>query len=130
MDNTGDPFASFLLGAVSSGNLNYLGSQSAHRFASMGIFAQDDIKWTSRLTFNLGLRYERFWPMSDANGRLTSFDPRTANPGADGRPGALIFAGDGPGRTGSNRFQEIYNKAFGPRVGLACVRVTVFITRN
>ena len=119
LDNTGDPFASFLLGAVSSGNLNYLGSQSAHRFASMGIFAQDDIKWTSRLTFNLGLRYERFWPMSDANGRLTSFDPRTANPGADGRPGALIFAGDGPGRTGSNRFQEIYNKAFGPRVGLA-----------
>ena len=31
----------------------------------------------------------------------------------------MIFAGTGPGRIGQNRFQKIYNKAFGPRVGLA-----------
>ncbi len=116
---TGDTFASFLIGAVSSSSYNPFGQDQARRFKTIGLFVQDDFKMTSRLTMNLGLRYDRFWPMSDATGRLSSFDPNTPNPGAGGLLGALIFAGQGPGRTGLNRFQEIYNKAFGPRFGLA-----------
>ncbi len=116
---TGDGYASFLLGAVNTSTLNYSGNSSAHRFAAMSFYAQDDWKVSSRLTLNLGLRYDRFWPMSDATGRLSSFDPTEPNPGAGGILGALAFAGNGPGRTGQSSFQKIYNKAFGPRVGLA-----------
>jgi len=116
---TGDGYASFLLGAVNTSTLNYSGNSSAHRFAAMSVYAQDDWKFSSRLTLNLGLRYDRFWPMSDATGRLSSFDPTEPNPGAGGILGALAFAGNGPGRTGQSSFQRIYNKAFGPRVGLA-----------
>ena len=116
---TGDGFASFLLGGVSSGDFNYLGIQSAHRFRTLSFFAQDDFRASQKLTFNLGLRWDRFSPLSDPTGRLSSFDPNTPNPGAGGIPGALIFAGTGQGRTGKNSFQEIWNKAFGPRAGLA-----------
>jgi hypothetical protein len=116
---TGDGFASFLLGAVSGGNWSDVGNLSRHRFSAMSLYAQDDIKATHKLTMNVGLRYDLFWPLSDAYGRITSFDPSIPNPGADNVLGALQFGGSGNGRTGSNRFQDLYHKAFGPRVGLA-----------
>jgi len=116
---TGDGFASFLLGAVSSGNWSDQGNLSRHRFSGMGLYAQDDFKATRKLTVNLGLRYDLFWPLSDAQGRITAFDPTVPNPSADGIPGALIFGGTGQGRTGSNRFQDLYKHAFGPRIGAA-----------
>ena len=121
---TGDGYASFLLGAVNTSTLNYSGNSSAHRFAAMSFYAQDDWKVSSRLTLNLGLRYDRFWPMSDATGRLSSFDPTEPNPGAGGILGALAFVGNGPGRTGQSSFQKIYNKAFGAARG-----ISVFLRR-
>ena len=50
---------------------------------------------------------------------MSTFDPSVPNPGAGGRPGALIFAGDGPGRSGRHTFDEIPVNAFGPRFGFA-----------
>jgi hypothetical protein len=116
---SGDGFASFLLGSVSSGVWSDLGNLSRHRFSAMSLYVQDDFKVTSRLTLNIGLRHDLFWPLSDSKGRLSAFDPTVPNPAADGLPGALVFAGDGPGHTGSNRLQELYKRAFGPRVGFA-----------
>ena len=116
---TGDGFASFLLGAVSSGDWSENGNLSRHRFSALGLYAQDDFKATRKLTLNLGLRYDLFWPLSDAQGRISAFEPNVPNPGADGIPGALVFGGTGPGRTGSDRFQNLYTHAFGPRVGFA-----------
>lgn len=116
---TGDAFASFLLGDVSSGNWSEEGNLSRHRFGGMGLYAQDDFKATRKLTINAGLRYDLFWPVSDAQGRISAFEPNVPNPGADNIPGALVFGGTGPGRTGSNRFQDLYTHAFGPRIGFA-----------
>jgi hypothetical protein len=116
---TGDGFASFLLGEATSGNWSDQGNLSRHRFSAMGLYAQDDIKVSRKLTVNAGLRYDLFWPLSDAQGRISAFDPNTPNPGADNIPGAIIFGGSGDGRTGSNRFQELYKHAFGPRLGFA-----------
>ena len=46
-------------------------------------------------------------------------DPTVPNPAAGGRPGALVFAGGGPGRIGGRGFQKTYLGAVGPRLGFA-----------
>ena len=43
-------------------------------------YVQDDFKVTSRLTLNLGFRYDRIGDIADALGRNASFDVRLANP--------------------------------------------------
>ena len=49
----------------------------------------------------------------------STFSPTTPNPGAGGIPGAMIFAGDGPGRTGQRKFEDVPKDAWGPRLGFA-----------
>ncbi|MGH8248494.1 MAG: TonB-dependent receptor domain-containing protein, partial [Gammaproteobacteria bacterium] len=43
-------------------------------------FIQDDWKLSSRLTLNLGLRYELDLPIYDTRGRLATFDPTLYRP--------------------------------------------------
>ena len=74
---------------------------------------------TRKLNLTLGLRFDYQAPWTERYDRFSSFDPSVPNPGAGGRPGALLFAGDGPGRTGSRTFDDIPVDAFGPRFGFA-----------
>lgn len=85
----------------------------------MATFINDDIKVTSKLNLTLGLRFDYQGPWRERFDRFTTFDPSVPNPGAGGRPGALLFAGNGPGRTGSRTFDQIPIDAFGPRFGFA-----------
>lgn len=115
---TGNSFASFLLGWVDAANIStslHIGSLRPY-YAS---FVQDDIKLTPRLTLNLGVRHDLDLPPREQYDRMSIFDLGTPNPGAGNRLGALIFAGDGPGRAGRRTFQDPYYRAFAPRVGLA-----------
>lgn len=52
----------------------------AFRATDANGYAQDDIKLTKRLTLNLGFRYDRIGDLSDAKGRLASFDSSLADP--------------------------------------------------
>jgi outer membrane receptor protein involved in Fe transport len=116
---TGNPFASFLLGIPDSAFILVNPATYGNRYSYYSWFAQDSLKITPTLTLQLGLRYEIPIPRGETHDRMSTFDPSTPNPGAGGRPGALIYAGTGPGKIGKSRFQDADLKEFGPRFGLA-----------
>jgi hypothetical protein len=112
---TGHAYGSFLLGAMQSWTRDVVRINPEYGSRDYSLFVQDDLKLTSRLTLNLGLRWEFIRPQFEANGFMTTMDPGLPNPGAGGRPGALVF-GDEQGR---KTFFDSYNKQVQPRVGMA-----------
>ena len=118
--NTGNGYASFLLGQVLyvSATRELVGARNIAFYSAL--FAQDEFKATRDLHLSIGLRYDVDSPFSEAHGNTSNFNPTTPNPGAGEYPGALIFAGDGPGRTGlGGRWAKIYYGNIEPRIGLA-----------
>jgi Carboxypeptidase regulatory-like domain len=114
----GDPLASALFGLVNTSTLNY-GAFSGVRYKNLSFYAQDSYKLRSRLTLNYGLRYDFDLPAKEAFDRFSDVDPTLPNPAAGGIPGAYTYFGGGAGRNSRSRPQDIYKKAFGPRVGFA-----------
>jgi hypothetical protein len=118
LSQTGDPFASFLLGQVQSAEqLIYAQPTWFESYFSPWINAE--FKVNSKLTLNAGLRLDYQGARTEENDEYSTFDPNTPNPGAGGRLGAVIFAGDGPGRTGRRTFESPKWDAWGPRAGFA-----------
>jgi hypothetical protein len=83
---TGVPLADFLLGYVSEFQLSNVYVVDQRHWASM-FYLQDDWKVNSRLSLNLGLRYDFITPALEAQNRQTNFVP--------GGSGGLVFAKDG-----------------------------------
>ncbi len=115
---TGDSFAAFLLGQVHSSTQNIPFHPMFYE-AYTSPWINDEYKATSRLTLTLGLRFDYQFARTETQDRYSSFDPNTPNPDAGGLPGALLFAGKGPGRTGHRTFEHPAHDAWGPRLGFA-----------
>lgn len=111
---SGNSLASILLGMPRDANLRAT-EQMDRRVQYYGLFAQDDWRATKNLTLNIGIRWETTSPPTDANGRMSSFDPNTINP-VSKTPGAVIFLG----QNGRSKNPYDWNYAnFGPRFGFA-----------
>jgi Carboxypeptidase regulatory-like domain len=119
---SGNSVASFLLGTVSSANvtLRTAGAQYA-RQPYLALYAGDTWKVTPKLSINYGVRWDFAYPVREKHDVLSFFDPKGANPAADGRPGRLTFAGDrwGPASYGKRFPESMYYKAIAPRFGFA-----------
>ena len=113
----GFPYASFLLGAVNSGNIG-IPSQIRAGKSSWSIYAQDSWKVTRKFTLDYGLRWDYQGYLKDTYGRFPNFSPTTPNPSVGNLPGAVIFEGYWPGHCNCD-FAQVYPCAFGPRVGAA-----------
>jgi hypothetical protein len=71
--NSGDEFASFLLGAIDSDQISTTNFISSTKQGYAG-YVQDNWKATRKLTLNLGLRWELFSPIGEQFGRQSNFD--------------------------------------------------------
>ena len=86
-----DPFTEFLLGLAPT-SATYVGlarpPMNVYNWEE-GYFVQDDWKISTRLTLNLGLRYDIATPFIEKNDLLVNFDPDHSNP--TGNPGIFII---------------------------------------
>src|SRR5262245_39910445 len=105
--NTGNAFASFLLGQVQNFNIDLQQTQIQERAHFQEYFIQDDWKVSERLTINPGLRYTLNFPSTEINGQTAVFNLQTRQ---------LEYPGTEPVR-------PLKKNNFGPRIG-AVYRVT------
>lgn len=115
---TGDPYASFLLGQVHSSNQTIAAMPTFHE-AYTATWINDEFKVSDRLTLTLGLRFDYQFARTEAEDQYSTFSPTTPNPAAGNIPGALIFAGEGAGLSGQRKFENPAKDAWGPRLGFA-----------
>ena len=105
---TGLTYADALLGYVKSAQLTnvFFVDQRLRMFSG---FVQDDFKATSRLTLNLGLRYDLATPALEGQNRMANFDPSGS--------GSLVFASSDSLEDRALVKPSYQN--FAPRIGIA-----------
>ena len=112
---TGSDFADFLLGLPQQASLQ-VGGETKLRQHSWSAFVEDNWQQSSRLTLNLGLRYELALPYVEVNGRMANLDVTPAftnaavvTPGASGP-----YTGEFPAGLVGTDWGNV-----GPRIGVA-----------
>ncbi len=97
--------ADFLLGQPYEASIVVGQFGRGYRQSHLAFFAQDSWRATTKLTVNLGLRYDYSAPWTEVNGKLSSLAP----------DGTLQVVGSG----GLDRFYRPDRNNFAPRIGFA-----------
>lgn len=119
VSGTGEAYASFLIGQIDKASFtDYLQSEFGARFRPISPYVQDNWKITSKLTADLGLRWDYYPSVREVHNAESFFSPTLANP-VTGANGALQFTGTGPGTCNCSTPVQNWYKNFGPRIGLA-----------
>jgi hypothetical protein len=111
-----DAFASFLMGQSVQ---FYQGGGQFDRGLRKWVvagYAQDEFRLTSRVTVNVGLRYEVNTPYTDIRNRLNAWAPGRQSTVFPNAPEGLLFPGDSGVPAG---IAPVDYREFMPRVGLA-----------
>jgi hypothetical protein len=108
--NTGNTFASFLLGTVTSATFTQEFATWLPRWWSHQWYVQDDWKPFRGLTVNIGLRWSYESPFQTKYGQQSQFDASVKDP-VSGRLGAIVH------NAGPLSKKDLNN--FAPRLGLA-----------
>jgi hypothetical protein len=117
--NTGHSYASFLIGQIDTISFTqYLQQVFGTRFRAISPYVQDNWKVTSKLTLDLGLRYDFFPSLTEVHNAGSFFNPNLPNP-VTGANGALQFSGTGANTCNCSSPVNNFYKNFGPRLGLA-----------
>jgi hypothetical protein len=129
----GNDIASFLLGIPDGGDIVNLRAPDYHR-QTFALYGQDDIRVNSRLTLNLGLRYELFRPVTEGSNQQGTFDFATGSiivPSGQNvqlTPNLASFLSVSP--TGSAGLTHPDYKDFAPRLGFAYQLSTPLVLRG
>jgi len=108
--NTGNDFAAFLMGVVTSATFTKQLAIFMPRQWDHELYFQDDWKALPNLSLNLGVRWSYFSPYKTKYEQQSQFDPAAVDP-VTGRMGAITHPKGPIGKRDLNNFQ--------PRLGLA-----------
>ena len=112
---TGNAYADFLLGLPSTMTQD-APVRKTDNGAYISLFAQDDFRISSKVTLNLGLRYDLQFPYTDPENRKLAFVPGEQSQVSPTAPIGLLFPGDP--RISRGIVKTDYNN-IAPRVGVA-----------
>lgn len=106
---TGEPLADFLIGYTQSLFRDAQTGAYGMRWWEFGTYLMDDYRVSSKLTLNLGVRYDVYTPMVEQHNRLANFDFTS---------GLFVAPGVTPGTSRSGDVATNW-KNFSPRIGFA-----------